>query len=85
MSGSGYESKAAIGSGNLYFCKISSNNYHEITCIGKPLTIVYRLENEADENEILFLDDIPDNFFNPESKWIDNSNNKLVYLKGIGE
>lgn len=79
-----YEAKAAISLGELNFCEILSSNYCEITCIGEPLTVVYRLEKEADKNEILFLEDIPDNFTNPASMWMDNSNNTPVYLKGIG-
>lgn len=79
-----YQSKAAIGSGNLYFCKISSNNYHEITCIGEPLTIVYRLENEADKNQILLLEDIPDISNNSNALWKSKVSIKKE-LKGLGQ
>ena len=76
--------KAAIGSGDLYFCKISSIHYNEITCIGKPLTIVYRLENEADKNQILLLENIPDisnNVINPQWQAKIPLNKKLKGLK----
>lgn len=79
-----YQSKAAIGSGDLYFCKISSRHYNEITCIGEPLTIVYRLENEADKNQILLLENIPDisnNVINPQWQAKIPLNKKLKGLK----
>lgn len=72
LRGSFYESKAAIGSGMLYFCEISSEHYSEVTCIGKPLTIVHRLENEADKNQILMLEDIPE-------KQVVKSKSKNIY------
>ena len=79
-----YQSKAAIGSGDLCFCKISSMHYNEITCIGEPLTIVYRLENEADKNQILLLENIPDisnNVINPQWQAKIHLNKKLKGLK----
>lgn len=60
LSNTDFKSKAAIALGNLYFCKIGNNIYNELTCIGEPLTIVHRLENEASENQILMLEDVPD-------------------------
>ncbi|SIR06375.1 Adenylate cyclase, class 3 [Alkalispirochaeta americana] len=51
-----FESKSAIGSGDLYYCKTGLEQvYEEYTAIGKPLTIAYRLEAEADKNQILTL------------------------------
>lgn len=79
-----YHSKAAIGYGDLCFCKISSIHYNEITCIGEPLTIVYRLENEADKNQILLLENIPDisnNVINPQWQAKIPLNKKLKGLK----
>lgn len=51
-----YESKAAIGSGILYFCKTGIKEiYEEYTAIGRPLTLAHRLESNADKNQILTL------------------------------
>lgn len=84
LRGSFYESKAAIGSGMLYFCKILSEHYSEVTCIGKPLTIVHRLENEADKNQILMLDPIPDISNNPNALW-KKATPIHKELKGLGK
>lgn len=52
-----YEVKAAIGEGTLFFCKIGVEGiYDECSCIGHPLTIAYRLENIADRNQILLME-----------------------------
>lgn len=78
-----YKSKAAIAKGEVLFYKIDgySYDYYEITCIGEPLTTVHRLENEAHENEILFLEaiNIKDD---PNSKWYFSSDS--INLKGLG-
>ncbi|WP_304354357.1 hypothetical protein [Brachyspira innocens] len=85
-----YASKAAIGLGELYFCRLVSENYNEITCIGEPLTEVYRLENIADKNEILLFEDVSYNF--PCSIDDDTSYTGWIYyndikynFKGLGE
>ena len=52
-----YEVKAAIGEGTLFFCKLGVEEiYEECSCIGHPLTIAYRLENIADRNQILLME-----------------------------
>ena len=52
-----YEVKAAIGDGTLFFCKLGVEEiYEECSCIGHPLTIAYRLENIADKNQILLME-----------------------------
>lgn len=57
LYGSDYEVKAAIGEGTLFFCKIGVEGiYDECSCIGHPLTIAYRLENIADRNQILLME-----------------------------
>jgi hypothetical protein len=51
-----YEIKAAIGNGKLYFCKTGVEQiYEEYTAIGHPMTIAYRLENIAENNQILLM------------------------------
>jgi class 3 adenylate cyclase len=51
-----YEAKTAIGNGKLYFCKTGVEQiYEEYTAIGHPMTIVYRLENIAENNQILLM------------------------------
>lgn len=85
-----YASKAAIGLGELYFCRLVSENYNEITCIGKPLTEVYRLENIAEENEILFFENVPEYFpypiknINSHRGWLCNYNIEYNF-KGLGK
>jgi class 3 adenylate cyclase len=50
--------KAALGLGNLLFCKTGvSNIYEEYTAVGHPLTMVYRLEAIAEENALYLPDD----------------------------
>ena len=51
-----FEVKAAIGTGYLFFCKTGVEQiYEELSCIGHPLTIAYRLESIADRNQILLM------------------------------
>ncbi len=58
LKDSEFEVKAAIGSGNLFFCKTGVEQiYEEYSCIGHPLTIAYRLESIADRNQILLMED----------------------------
>ena len=87
-----YESKAAISKGNVLFYKINDEayDYYEVTCIGEPLTEVYRLENIADKNEILLFEDVSYNF--PYSIDDDTSYTGWIYyndikynFKGLGE
>ena len=87
-----YESKAAISKGNVLFYKINDEayDYYEVTCIGEPLTEVYRLENIADKNEILLFEDVSYNF--PCSIDDDTSYTGWIYyndikynFKGLGE
>ena len=53
-----FEAKAAIGVGKLFFCKTGVEQiYEEYTAIGHPMTMVYRLENIAEKNQILLLRD----------------------------
>lgn len=85
-----YESKAAISKGDVLFYKINDEayDYYEVTCIGEPLTEVYRLENIAEENEILFFEaplepsfgNIPDDYVG----WCANYNINRNF-KGLGE
>jgi len=52
--------KAAIGTGPLFFCKTGVEQiYEELSCIGHPLTITYRLESIADRNQILLMSNTP--------------------------
>lgn len=55
-----FEVKAAIGTGPLFFCKTGVEQiYEELSCIGHPLTITYRLESIADRNQILLMSNTP--------------------------
>lgn len=55
-----FEVKAAIGTGPLFFCKTGVEQiYEELSCIGHPLTIAYRLESIADRNQILLMSNTP--------------------------
>lgn len=80
-----YASKAAISRGNLFFCRIANNNYdyNEITCIGKPLTIVHRLEDITNVNEISIPNgiDIPKLVYNKKLPW--QKHNENCELKGL--
>lgn len=80
-----YASKAAISRGNLFFCRIANNNYdyNEITCIGKPLTIVHRLEAITNVNEISIPKDIniPNLVDNKKLPWQKREEN--CELKGL--
>ncbi|MEI0606832.1 hypothetical protein R4K48_07695 [Brachyspira pulli] len=87
-----YESKAAISKGNVLFYKINDEayDYYEVTCIGEPLTEVYRLENIAEKNEILFFENVPENFdsliedTDSYRGWLCNYNMKDNF-KGLGK
>ena len=69
-----FEAKAAIGAGKLYFCKTGVEQvYEEYTAIGHPMTIVYRLENIAEKNQILLLRNTD------LSKRVENSDEYLQY------
>lgn len=76
--------KAAIGSGELFFAKtIIENAYEEYSCIGHPMTVAFRLENEAQKNQILIFEEDPVN--ENEScnfKWTYET--EVFELKGIG-
>lgn len=84
-----YEVKAAIGEGTLFFCKIGVEGiYDECSCIGHPLTIAYRLENIADKNQILLMENTKlsnflKNFKELPSSWMQWETTKS--LKGIDE
>jgi len=82
-----FEAKTAIGIGNLYFCKTGVEQiYEEYTALGHPMTIVYRLENIANKNQILIMSDtklaqrIENSQYNLQY-W--SISNKTVSLKGI--
>ena len=80
-----YEVKAAVASGSMYFCKTGIEEiYEEISCIGHPMTVAFRLENKAEANEIWMLasDPLAQNL-KTEGGWISYTEN--VYLKGIEE
>lgn len=80
-----YEVKAAIASGSMYFCKTGVEEiYEEISCIGHPMTVVFRLENEASANEIWMLasDSLTQNMETKDG-WF--SHLEEVYLKGVEE
>ena len=80
-----YEAKAAIASGSMYFCKTGVEEiYEEISCIGHPMTVVFRLENEASANEIWMLasDSLAQNMETKDG-WF--SHLEEVYLKGVEE
>lgn len=87
-----YESKAAISKGNVLFYTINDENYdyYELTCIGEPLTEVYRLENIAEKNEILFFENVPENSYsiiediNSYVGWYANYKINCNF-KGLGE
>lgn len=85
-----YESKAAISKGNVLFYTINDEvyDYYEVTCIGQPLTEVYRLENIAERNEILFFEDpiepAYDNIPYDYVKWFASYNINRNF-KGLGE
>ena len=89
LRGSDYEVKAAIGEGTLFFCKIGVEGiYDECSCIGHPLTIAYRLENIADRNQILLMENTKlsnflKNFKELPSSWMQWKTTKS--LKGIDE
>jgi len=89
LCGGDYEAKAAIGDGTLFFCKLGVEEiYEECSCIGHPLTIVYRLENEADKNQILLMENTKlsnflKNFKELPSSWMQWETTKS--LKGIDE
>ena len=80
-----YASKAAISRGNLFFCRIANSNYdyNEITCIGEPLTIVHRLEDITDVNEISIPNGItiPNLVYDEEVPW--KRHEKDYELKGL--
>lgn len=85
LDGSRYEVKAAIASGDMYFCKTEVEEiYEEISCIGHPMTIAFRLENEASANEIWMLesDDLAQGLETKDG-WFSHLEN--VYLKGVEE
>jgi class 3 adenylate cyclase len=53
-----YAVKVAIGSGELFFAETGTENtYEECCCIGHPMTVAFRLEDKADANQILILED----------------------------
>lgn len=77
--------KSAIASGSVYFCKTGVEEvYEEISCIGHPMTIAFRLENEASVNEIWMLgsDDLAQGLQTKDG-WFSRLEN--VYLKGVEE
>jgi class 3 adenylate cyclase len=83
-----FEAKSAIGIGKLFFCKTGVEQiYEEYTALGHPMTIVYRLENIANKNQILVMRDtklsqrIEDSQYDIQF-WSQSS--KTVFLKGIG-
>lgn len=82
-----YESKAAIGSGQLFFCRTGIEQIdEEYSCIGHPLTIAYRLENLAESNQILQMGNTK--LSARVKEWKDtlelwNQYDKEVELKGI--
>ena len=50
--------KASISSGDVVFCKTGVEQfYEELSCLGHPITVAYRLEAIAEKNQILILDD----------------------------
>lgn len=54
VSGSKFSSKAAVTSGDLVLCRIGVPGiYDEVTVIGTPLTEVHRMENIADEDQVI--------------------------------
>lgn len=56
LSGTEFEAKASIGSGKLFYCKTGVEQiYEEFTAVGYPYTVAYRLENIADNNQILLM------------------------------
>jgi class 3 adenylate cyclase len=62
LNGEKYAVKAAIGSGKLFFAKtIVEKAYEEYSCIGHPMTVAFRLENEAKKNQVLIFEDDPVN------------------------
>lgn len=52
-----YQLKVGIGEGELFYCSIGNINiYEEVTVVGTPLTIAYRLEDNAiAANQILLM------------------------------
>ena len=88
LYGTDFEAKAAIGIGNLFFCKTGVEQiYQENTAIGHPMTVVYRLESIADKNQILLMRDtqLSGSIVNAQNHlhgWTQIE--KTVSLKGIG-
>lgn len=80
-----YAVKAAIASGKMFFCKTGVEEvYEEISCIGHPMTIAFRLENEAFANEVWILasDTLTENC-EVKGGWFPH--NETVYMKGVDE
>lgn len=77
--------KAAIASGQMFFCKTGVEEvYEEISCIGHPMTTAFRLENEASANEIWILrSDSLSEKCQVEGIWFSRYEN--VYMKGVDE
>lgn len=68
--------KASIGSGDVIFCKTGIEQlYEELSCLGHPITVAYRLESIAEKNQILILDNddiaerIQEEFEGKEVEW----------------
>ena len=80
-----YEVKAAIASGSVYFCKTGVEEiYEEISCIGHPMTVAFRLENEASANQIWMLASDPVvSSAEIDEYWMGRV--EEVFLKGLDE
>lgn len=85
LEGSVFAVKAAIASGQMFFCKTGVEEvYEEISCIGHPMTTVFRLENEASANEIWILkSDELSKKCQVGGIWFSHYEN--VYMKGVDE
>lgn len=54
LSGSDCAAKAAVSSGSLFFCKTGvAAVYEEHTVIGEPITVAYRIEEIACEDQVV--------------------------------
>lgn len=79
-----FEIKASIGSGKVFFNRLHIDDfYDEISCIGHPMTIAFRLENEAEKNQILiYEDDVANENESEDEKW-SWFPPELIDLKGL--
>lgn len=76
--GSDHASKAALSYGNVSFCITGlATVYEDYTIVGNPLTEVYRLEAEANENQIVFLRQSPIGTI--VNRWVRETKESVAY------